>query len=379
WGLHAWGIYALTGLAIAYFSFNHNQPLSIRGIFRPLLGDRVDGIYGHIIDVIASVATLLGVATSLGLGVSQINAGLNHLFEIKQSSDNQILLITGITFIATASVVLGINRGILNLSKFNMLVAAGLLLYVIVIGPTLFILNGFVENIGLYLNDFFYLAFWNETYSQGKWQNSWTVFYWGWWIAWAPFVGMFIARISRGRTVREFIAGVLFVATLLTFIWLSVFGDSALYIQLNHHGDLAAAVQSDLANALFVFLEMLPAAGGLPGLSTHITIFIGLLATIVIVSFFVTSSDSGSLVIDIITAGGQRNPPVSQRIFWAITEGVVAAILLLGGGLGALQTAAICAGLPLSILILCMILNLNHAMKKEHAPVNKDLPYDPEL
>ena len=365
WGLHAWGIYALTGLAIAYFAYNYDKPLSIRGIFRPLLGKRIDGVYGHIIDIVATVATLFGVATSLGLGVIQINAGLSHLFEFEQSSTIRLLLIAAITVIATISVVLGIDRGIRNLSRFNMFIALSLLLYVMLVGPTLFILNGFVENIGLYLNDFFYLAFWNETYTQGNWQNGWTVFYWGWWIAWSPFVGMFIARVSKGRTVREFIGGVLFVATLLTFIWLSVFGNSALYIQLNSYGDLAAAVSENIANALFIFLEMLPETGNWNALSQKLTLLVGLFATIVIVSFFITSSDSGSMVIDILTAGGHPNPPVIQRIFWAVTEGLVAAILLLGGGLNALQTAAISAGLPFSILIILMIFSLNCSLSTE--------------
>jgi len=380
WGLHAWGIYTLTGLAIAYFAFNHEQPLSIRGVFRPLLGDRVDGFCGHVIDTVAAVATLLGVATSLGLGATQINAGLNHLYNIPANATVQLLLIAGITAIATISVVLGLKRGIKRLSVFNMLLAALLLLYVISVGPSLFIFNGFVENIGLYLDDFFYLAFWNETYSRGDWQNGWTVFYWGWWIAWSPFVGMFIARVSRGRSIREFIGGVLFMATTLTFIWLSVFGDSALYVELLWPGSLSGAVEKDIAGALFVFLDKLPAAGGLGGMSSIVTLVVGTIATMVIVSFFVTSSDSGSLVIDIITAGGHPNPPVLQRIFWAVSEGVVAAILLVGGGLTALQTAAISAGLPFSLLLLFMILNLNRVLSADSAPVVvHHPPMDPDL
>ena len=264
WGLHAWGIYTLMALGLAYFAFNHNQPLSIRSIFEPLLGERIYGWPGHIIDIIAAVATLFGVATSLGLGVSQINTGLNHIFNISVSSSTQIMLIAFITSIATLSVVLGINKGIKRLSEANLFLAMLLLLFVLILGPTLFILNGFVENIGLYLNDFFQLSFWNETYTQGSWQNGWTVFYWGWWIAWAPFVGMFIARISKGRTIRELIASVLLVATLFTFIWLTVFGNSALYIELNGPGGLADAVTQDLTRSLFVFIEQLPAAGAWP-------------------------------------------------------------------------------------------------------------------
>jgi len=316
------------------------------------------------------VATLFGVATSLGLGVTQVNGGLNHLFGVPVTDGVQIALIAGITAIATLSVVLGLDKGIKRLSELNMFLAACLLLYVLLAGPTLFVLNGFVENLGLYLNDFFYLAFWNETYTQGHWQNGWTVFFWGWWIAWSPFVGMFIARISYGRTVREFVGFVLLMATLLTFVWLSVFGDAAMYLELAGPGGLVEAVQDNLARSLFVFLEMLPAAGGFEQLPGLLSLAVGTLATLVIVSFFVTSSDSGSLVIDIITAGGHPNPPVVQRIYWATTEGVVAAILLVGGGLTALQTAAISAGLPFAIVVLVMIVSLQRALSADfvHVP-----------
>jgi choline/glycine/proline betaine transport protein len=365
WGLHAWGVYTLTGLALAYFAFNRGQPLSIRGIFQPLLGERIHGFWGHLIDVLATVATLFGVATSLGLGVTQVNGGLNHLFGLPVEPGVQIALIVAITAVATLSVVLGLDKGIKRLSVLNMLLAGCLLLYVLLIGPTLFVLNGFVENLGLYLNDFFYLGFWNETYTQGHWQNGWTVFFWGWWIAWSPFVGMFIARISYGRTVREFVAFVLLVSTLLTFVWLSVFGDSAMYVELAGPGGLIEAVQHDLASSLFVFLEMLPSASGFGALPAVILTAVGTLATLVIISFFVTSSDSGSLVIDIITAGGHPNPPVLQRIYWATAEGIVAAILLVGGGLTALQTAAISAGLPFAVLVLLMMVSLHRALAED--------------
>lgn len=364
WGLHAWGIYALTGLGLAYFAYNRNQPLSIRAIFQPLLGDRIHGAWGHLIDVLATIATLFGVATSLGLGVTQINSGLNHLFGISINSSIQVALIAAITAIATLSVVLGLDKGIKRLSTFNMFMAVTILLFVLLIGPTLFILNGFVENIGLYLNNFFKLSFWNETYTQGSWQNNWTIFYWGWWVAWAPFVGMFIARISKGRTIREFIGSVLLVATLLTFVWLSVFGNAAMFIELAGPGGLVQAVQDNIARALFVFLEKLPLAMELD-LPPSILLIFGTFAVIVIITFFVTSSDSGSLVIDILTAGGHPNPPVAQRIYWATAEGVVAAILLVGGGLTALQTAAISAGLPFAVLILLMIYSLHRALTDE--------------
>ncbi len=367
WGLHAWAIYALVGLTLAYFAFNKNQPLSIRSVFYPLLGDRINGGWGHAIDILASVATLFGVATSLGLGASQVNAGLSHLFDIPESNFVRILIISGITAIATASVVAGLDKGVKRLSEFNMLAALSLLLFVLFVGPTLFILNGFVENIGQYLDDFFYLGFWNETYSGGSWQNSWTVFYWGWWVAWSPFVGMFIARISRGRTIREFVSGVLLVPTLMTFAWLSVFGDSALYIELFGGGGMAEAVSQNIPRSLFFFLDKLPAAAGHTGFPVWLITAAGLLATLVIITFFVTSSDSGSLVIDMITAGGNPNPPVAQRIFWAVTEGLVAAALLIGGGLSALQTAAIATGLPFTILLLLMIFSLYRGLASDHA------------
>ena len=364
WGLHAWGIYTLTGLCFAYFAFSRGLPLSIRSTFSPLIGHRIYGWPGHVVDTLASIATLFGVATSLGLGAQQINAGLNHLFGVPVGPGAQIGLITGITVLATISVVLGLDKGIKRLSVFNMWVAAILLLVVVLMGPTLFVLNGFVENLGLYLNDLPALSFWNETYTLGSWQNGWTVFYWGWWIAWSPFVGMFIARISRGRTIREFIGASLLTATLMTFVWLSIFGDSAMYIELVGPGGLAQAVQDDLARSLFVFFDLLPSAEGLD-LSTLATDALGLLATLAIITFFVTSSDSGSLVIDIITAGGNPRPPVMQRVFWASLEGVVAAVLLVGGGLIALQTAAISAGLPFSLLIIAMIYCLHRALTAE--------------
>lgn len=361
WGLHAWGIYALTGLALAYFAFNRKMPLSIRSAFAPLLRDRVYRWPGHVIDVLAAVATLFGVATSLGLGAQQVNAGLNHLLELPVTASTQVGLIAAITALATISVVLGLDKGIKRLSVANMWFAGLLLLFVLAVGPTLFILNGLVEHLGLYLNDLPALAFWNETYSQGSWQNGWTVFYWGWWIAWAPFVGMFIARISKGRTIREFVGGALLAATGMTFVWLSVFGGAAFFVELAGPGGLVEAAQDDLARSLFVFLETLPIATGMSIPPTIMTL-VGGLATVAIILFFVTSSDSGSLVIDIITAGGKANPPTAQRVYWATLEGIVAAVLLVGGGLVALQTAAISAGLPFSILILGMVFGLHHAL-----------------
>jgi choline/glycine/proline betaine transport protein len=367
WGLHAWGIYALTGLALAWFGFSREMPLSIRSVFEPVLGQHIYRWPGHVIDTLACVATLFGVATSLGLGAQQVNAGLNQMFDVPIAREMQILLIAGITALATISVVLGLDKGIKRLSVANMWIAGLLLLFVLLVGPTLFVLNGLVEDIGIYLNDLVKLSFWNETYTQGSWQNGWTVFYWGWWIAWSPFVGMFVARISRGRSIREFLGGALLAATGMTFIWLSVFGGSALFVELSGPGGLVEAAQQNVERSLFEFLEVLPVAAGADVPAALIS-GAGALATIAIVLFFVTSSDSGSLVIDMITAGGKRNPPTAQRVYWASLEGIVAAVLLLGSGaagLTALQTAAISAGLPFAVLILLMIFSLHKSLAAE--------------
>jgi choline/glycine/proline betaine transport protein len=343
WGLHPWAVYALVGLGLAFFGFSEGLPLSIRNVFYPLLGDRIYGGLGNLIDILATVSCLYGVATSLGLGVQQVNAGLSHLFGIPQNAGVQVLLIAGITAIATWSVVRGLDSGIKFLSEINMALAAALMIFVMLLGPTLFILNGFIENLGSYIQNFPHLATYNETYTGGSWQNGWTVFYWGWWIAWSPFVGMFIARVSYGRQIREYLLGVLLVPVAVTFLWMTVFGDSAIYIEKFGAGGLAKAVQDNIPVSLFVFLENFP-----------LSFVTSLLAVLVVVTFFVTSSDSGSMVIDIITAGGNPDPPKPQRLFWAIIEGLVAAVLLMGGGLVALQTAAIATGLPFAVVILMM-------------------------
>jgi choline/glycine/proline betaine transport protein len=236
--------------------------LSIRSVFEPVLGQRISRWPGHVIDTLACVATLFGVATSLGLGAQQVNAGLNQMFDVPIARNIQILLIAGITGLATISVVLGLDKGIKRLSVANMWIAGLLLLFVLLVGPTLFVLNGLVEDIGIYLNDLVKLAFWNETYTQGSWQNGWTVFYWGWWIAWSPFVGMFVARISKGRSIREFLGGALLAATGMTFVWLSVFGGSALFVELSGPGGLVEAAQQNVERSLFEFLEVLPVAAG---------------------------------------------------------------------------------------------------------------------
>jgi choline/glycine/proline betaine transport protein len=355
WGFHAWAIYAVVALALAYYSNNHALPLTVRSAFYPLLGERIHGPLGSTIDVMAVVATLFGVATSLGFGVTQINTGLNYLVGIPINAHVQTLLIMGITLVATASVVSGVNRGIRRLSEINLVAALVLLLVILIVGPTLFLMKFFVQSTGHYLQNILSLGSWTAAYQQdSEWQSNWTLFYWTWWIAWSPFVGMFIARISRGRTVREFILGVLLVPPVLTFLWFSVFGGAAISTELHEVGSVAAAVNENIATALFKLLEHFPLAA--------ITSFLGIMLVFV---FFITSSDSGSLVIDIITAGGQLDPPIAQRVFWAVTEGVVAAVLLAGGGLLALQTAAITTGLPFALILTLICFGLYRAFSKE--------------
>ncbi|NBC82963.1 MAG: BCCT family transporter [Bacteroidetes bacterium] len=356
WGLHAWGIYALVGMALAFFTFNRKLPLTISSLFYPLFGNRVYGPIGKAINVMAVVATLFGLATSLGLGVKQVSAGFNHLFGFPDTVKTQVILITLITFAATGSVVAGLSGGVKRLSELNMILGSLFLVFIILAGPTLFIFDSFTQNLGGYLQNFFELSFWTESYQQSNWQNNWTVFYWAWWISWSPFVGMFIARISRGRTIREFALGVLIVPSLITFLWLSAFGGSALFLEMNDLAEIATAVQDNVATSLYVLLEQFPLA--------NISAIIGVT---LVISFFVTSSDSGSLVVDSLTAGGKLDAPVAQRIFWALTEGAVAAVLLIGGGLQALQTAAITTGLPFALLLLLMTHSLLKGLSTEYA------------
>ena len=360
WGINGWAIYAVVGLVLAYFSFRHNLPLTIRSALYPLIGNRIHGPIGHIVDVLAVVGTLFGVATSLGFGVAQVNAGLNHLFDVPIGTDVQAGLITVITLFATISVVSGLDAGIKRLSELNMLLAGLLLLFVIILGPTILFLNSFVENIGLYAQTVVSRSFHLGAYSNDQgWLSNWTLFYWGWWISWSPFVGIFIARISRGRTIREFIIGVLLVPTVFTFIWMTAFGNGALSIEMaDATAGIADTVEKDMALGLFAFLETLPLSNAVSGI-----------AIILIVTFFVTSSDSGSLVIDTITSGGHLNPPVWQRVFWAVTEGIVAAILMIGGGLGALQSATIVTALPFTFVIIFACAGLLKGLRMETAKI----------
>ncbi len=353
WGLHAWGIYIVVGMSLAYFAYRKNLPLSIRSAFYPLLGNRIHGPIGNLVDILAIFGTMFGVATSLGIGVMQINAGLDFLIGLEVSTNTQILLIAIITLAATVSVVLGLDKGIKRLSNFNLALALILILFLFLVGPTLFILNSLPENLGRYLQSIVETTFWVDSFGhEGDWLGGWTLFYWGWWIAWSPFVGMFIARISRGRTIREFIKGVLLVPTAFTFIWLTVFGNSGIYVELFGAGGISGLGNEEM---LFALLDGFP-----------LSAVTSLIATTVIMTFFVTSSDSGSLVIDMLASGGNTNPPKQQRVFWAVSEGVVAAVLLYFGGLAALQTASITTGLPFAAVLIIMCFSLWKALRKEY-------------
>jgi len=366
WGLHAWAIYITVGLSLAYFAYRHDLPLTLRSALYPIIGDRIYGWIGHTVDIVAVLGTMFGVATSLGLGVMQVNAGLNFLTGLPESATVQLGLIAVITLMATGSVVLGLDRGIRRLSEINLLLGLALVGFVFVVGPTLFLVESFVSNVGNYLQSVVPRTFDTYPYADTDWQGSWTLFYWAWWIAWSPFVGMFIARISRGRTIREFILAVLFVPTAVTFFWLTVFGDTALYGILET-GTTAVldATNASIPTALFTMLDQLPLA-----------VITSIMATFIIVTFFVTSSDSGSLVIDIITSGGDTDPPVVQRVFWAVSEGIVASVLLVAGGLSALQTAALTTALPFAGVLLLICYGLLRGLQQEK-PRSAASPHSP--
>jgi len=357
WGLHPWAIYAVVALALALFSYNKGLPLTIRSAFYPIFGERVWGWTGHVIDILAVFATLFGLATSLGFGAQQANAGLEYVFGIPNTLTVQIVLIAVITSIAIVSILRGLEGGVKLLSEINMGLAALLLLFVLLAGPTLLILSDFITGLGAYARDVVPLS--NpfgrddDAYRQG-----WTAFYWAWWISWSPFVGMFIARVSRGRTVREFIVSVLLVPSLVCVLWMAVFGGVAIDQVL---GDpTASAVKATVIDSYQPELSLFAMLSGLPW--PMITSTLGIVLVIV---FFVTSSDSGSLVIDTITAGGKVNAPVPQRVFWATFEGAVAIVLLLGGGLAALQAMVISTGLPFTLVLLLMCWTIVQGLRQE--------------
>jgi BCCT family betaine/carnitine transporter len=354
WALHPWAIYAIMALGLALFSFNKGLPLTIRSVFYPVLGERVWGWPGHIIDIIAVLATLFGLATSLGLGASQAASGLHYLFGLPEGNTTQVMLVIGITAIAMMSVVAGLDAGVKRLSEINMILAILLLLFVIIVGPTLAIVTGFFDNMLAYFQNLPALS--NPVGREdANFTSGWTAFYWAWWISWSPFVGMFIARVSRGRSVREFMVSVLLVPSAACVLWMTVFGGTAIeqYVQDGYK----TAAESALPLQLFAMLDALPLA--------QITSFIGIILVIV---FFVTSSDSGSLVIDVISAGGKVDAPTPQRVFWCTFEGLVAIALILGGGLVALQAMAVSSGLPFTVVLLVATFSIIKGLSSEPKP-----------
>ncbi len=353
WGLHAWAIYAIVALILAFFSYRHGLPLTLRSALYPLIGDRIYGPIGHAIDIFAIIGTVLGIATSLGFGVLQINSGFNYLFDIPVNVTVQVILIIVATSLATISVVSGLDKGIRRLSETTLVLAVILMLLVLTFGPTAFLFKSYIQNTGSYLSEIVNKTFNLYAYEPTDWIGGWTLFYWGWWISWSPFVGMFIARISRGRTIRQFITGVLLVPTGFTLAWMTVFGNSAIDMILNQGmTGLADVVSADSSLALFYFLEHFPLSS-----------ILSLVAVAMVMLFFVTSADSGSMVIDMLASGGNLNTPIWQRVFWASSVGIVAIALLISGGLKALQTVTIASALPFSVVLLASMWGLIKALQ----------------
>lgn len=353
WGMHAWAIYAVVALILGYFAFRHNLPLTMRSALYPLIGDRIYGWTGHIVDIFAVTSTIFGVSTSLGLGAAQINAGLSYVFDLPNNNSVQIAIMAFVVLLAIVSVATGLEKGIRRLSETNMVLAILLLLFIFIVGPTVFILQAYVQNTGAYLSDIVRNTLNLFAYDKTDWIGGWTIFYWGWWLAWAPFVGLFIARVSYGRTIREFIFGVLLIPTAFTLLWMTVFGNTAIDLVFSKGvTQLASMVENDSSVALFVFLENFPFSNVLT-----------LLAVVMVMIFFVTSCDSGAMVVDMLCSHGSNNTPLWQRIYWAVAVGVVASILLYAGGLSALQTMTIVSALPFAIILLVSMYGLLKALR----------------
>ena len=346
WGLHGWALYVLVGLSLAYFAYRKGLPLSLRSAMYPILKDKIYGPWGHLVDLVGVFGTIFGLATSLGLGVPPIAAGMERLGWMDSSQTNQLILIAIITAMGTAYAASGVGKGVRILSEVNVWASVGLLLLFFILGPTAFMLGMVISGFGDYIWNFIPMGFWIDPDPERQWQSWWTIFYWGWWIAWCPFVGLFIARISKGRTIRQFCLCVLLLPTTVVVLWMGAFGSAATGVDLFGSGGIVDAVNNDYATGVFETI----AGFGYDSLTTPITI----LVTILLVSWFVTSSDSGTLVMCTMLSMGDEHPPVKFRIFWGVTSGVVAAVLMLAGGLGALQTASIVAGLPIAIMLLFM-------------------------
>lgn len=354
WGLQPWGIYTVIALALAYFQFRKGQRGLISSTFYPLLGDRVNGPIGKLIDVLAVIATVFGVATSLGLGVLQINGGLTHLTGISGSITTQVIIIVIVTVLYLVSATTGLDRGIKILSNTNLVLAAGLLLFVLFLGPTTFIFNTYTATIGSYLQNLVQMSLRMTPFTESTWVADWTLFYWAWWIAWAPFVGMFIARISKGRTIREFVLGVLLVPTLFSCLWFSVFGGTGLYQVMFEGSNLAQLAKEDVTMPLFLMLENLP-------LGT----ILAAIATLLIVIFFITSADSATFVLGMLSSNGDMDPKNRVKITWGVLQSASAIVLLMSGGLQGLQTASIVTALPFTIILVLMCFSISKALKME--------------
>jgi len=355
YGAHAWAVYAVVGLSLGFFAHRKGLPLTLRSGLHPLLGKRINGPIGDAVDIFAVWGTTFGIATSLGFGVSQMNSGLTYLLGVPNNAWVQVALIAVVMAAATGSVMSGVGRGVRRLSELNLILAVLLMVFVLVVGPTNFLFKALVQNFGLYLDHFFERTFTLYAYEPRAWMADWTLFYWAWWIAWSPFVGMFIARISRGRTVREFILNVLLVPAGFTFLWMTVFGNTAISLDMGQAaGAISRAVSADSSTALFYFMEHLPG-----------TAFTSGLAILLVAVFFVTSADSGALVIDTIASGGAEDTPRWQRIYWCLVLGGVAAVLLLAGGLGALQAATLAAALPFVVIMILLSIGLVRQMNAD--------------
>lgn len=359
WGLHAWAIYALVGLSLAYFSFRYNLPLKVRSGLYPIIGERIYGPLGDGVDTFATIGTIFGVATTLGFGVTQINSGLSYLFGWESSISTQIILIIFVSALASLSVFLGLDKGVKRLSELNIILVLILLAFVFFASSSIYILQTTIQNAGHYISNLFNMTFNLYAYQPNGWIGGWTIMYWAWWISWSPFVGMFIARVSRGRTIREFIVGVLLIPTGFTIIWMGFMGNAALFsIMEQGHVGLITAVQKDSSVALFEFLSYLPFAN-----------ISSVVATVLVILFFVTSADSGALVIDFLTAKSE-NSPAWQRLFWTVLIAILSIILLMVGGLGALQSATIMSALPFTFIMLLLCWGLLKALRLDVIKMN---------
>ncbi len=369
WGFHAWAIYVLVGLCLAYFGFRKKLPLTLRSALYPIIGERIYGPIGHAVDLLAVFGTVFGVATSLGLGVQQMAAGLNVLFGVDPGLTTQIILIGVISVIATLSAVSGVGKGIRIISEWNIWLSIVLLAFFLFAGPFKWLMGFFVTSLGDYIWNFIPLGFWTAgTEQHSAWQGGWTIFYWGWWISWAPFVGMFIARISRGRTIREFMVGVMFVPTTISFFWLCMFGGNAIWLELNAAGGVGTAGIVDLVRAWNLPAALYGTIERMTDISA-LSWAVSALATILLATWFITSSDSGTLVITTMLSMGDDNPPQRFRIVWGMGEGVVAGLLLWLGGLTALQTASIAAAMPISIIMILMAYGLLRSLNEDSSAV----------